>query len=154
MERIEYHNQEEKEACDLIRYNRKYNRTNFFKKSIYIDLKPGLDAKVFDKLLIGLNKRTGTISHSNQIVYKSTNISPTKNNKLKCTNQHALDYLKAQKNSLKLLENREKIEFWTTLENSILLRETICINQNKITVFSNFVFRHNKKPKIIKEKPF
>lgn len=87
-------------ACNIIKNARRYNR-NIIKKSIstpfHID---GINLR--NRIIVNYNPFTETISlSSNGVGNRYITFYPTKNQKLNCTNEHALDMLKKQREKTK-----------------------------------------------------
>jgi hypothetical protein len=87
-------------ACNLIKRSRRYSR-NIVKKSISTPFKiDGINLR--NKIIINHNPFTGAISLScNGIGNRYVTVYPTRHQKLNCTNEHALDMLKKQRDKTK-----------------------------------------------------
>jgi hypothetical protein len=87
-------------ACNIIRSIRRYSR-NIVKKSISIPFEiDGINLR--SRLIVNCNPFTGTISlNGNGIGNRYITVYPTTNQKLNCTNRHALDMLKKQREKTK-----------------------------------------------------
>ena len=98
MEKVEYHTQEEKEACDFIRWVRAYSKKTHMSKTISIPCEKFEGKKIGAVLVMYVNRNTGNlnISHSLSCGY-NLKVSPSTNKKLRCTNKHAIDTLKKVK---------------------------------------------------------
>ena len=82
-----------KAACNIIKAIRKYHKLNIIHKSISTSFKID-DISIANRTAVNYNILTGNISVSSYgISYKKICICPTVNQKLKCTNQHAIDVL-------------------------------------------------------------
>jgi len=86
-------------ACDMIKARRDYIKQKCKNKTFTIPINDNIsDLKLKNKISVLYNTSTGNISISpSGIGYKTISISPSKNQKLICTNQHAIDMLNKQK---------------------------------------------------------
>lgn len=92
-------------ACNIIKSIRKYSR-NIVKKTISIPFEiDGINLR--SRVVVNYNPLTGTISLSgNGIGNRRVTVYPTKNQKLNCTNRHALDMLEKQRDKTKKWHER------------------------------------------------
>lgn len=77
-------------ACNIIKYQRQKNRT-LKHKNIRVDFDN--DEKLYTRLVLVFNPVTGTVSWAHCLRYKRLAFYPTTNQRLRCTNQHALNML-------------------------------------------------------------
>ncbi len=83
----------EQDACNMIKSIRKSRKKSNISKTISVPLKID-DIKVSLRTMLGHNILTKSdLIKGSGIGYKTLCICPTTNQKLKCTNQHALDML-------------------------------------------------------------
>jgi len=154
MNKIEYHTQEEKEACDLIRQKRLYARTHFIRKGITIFVGYENGKVIGSQLRISCNKVTGHIQFDHSLHYLNKSIYPSKNTPLKCTNQHAIDALRLSKHrAKKFSKSAIIIDFSERLEKYINLYDRLIYykDSGNVAWSSAFTTSNNVKLKIIDE---
>ena len=84
---------DEEAACNIIKYRIEYDRKNKVSKTITLQLFYEAKSSVSAVSMIQYNLKTNNIQSSNCIKWKRKSISPTTNQKLHCTNTHALEVL-------------------------------------------------------------
>lgn len=83
-------------ACNLIKRIKKYGREHQKSKSLLIPFIID-EFKLYVHIGIIYNNKTHNVNCGHGIRFKKIIIYPTTNQKLKCTNKHALDYLEKER---------------------------------------------------------
>jgi len=81
-------------ACNYIKRWRAYGKKNYLRKSLSVAL-PEYGLRM--GIIFVYNKKTQCISFAHCLKFRRISIYPTTNQKLKCTNQHALEVLEQQR---------------------------------------------------------
>ena len=111
-----------KAACNIIKSHREYNK-NKTTKNISIPLFKEDKTYVRSRLHLSFNNKTGFISiGGHSLSWKTLDVYPTTNQKLKCTNKHALDVLDQNRSNSKKYRNENKKEVDSKREASVINR--------------------------------
>ncbi len=97
-----------KAACNMIKRMRKQNKKNL-KKSITIPLHIG-EIRIGCMLVIAYNPSTDYVGKAHALKCKRAVIYPTINQKLRCTNSHALELLEKEREFTRKRQKKEKEE--------------------------------------------
>lgn len=95
-----------KAACNMIKRIRKQNKKNL-KKSITVPLRIG-EIRIGCMLVIAYNPSTDYVGKAHALKCKRAVVYPTVNQKLRCTDNHALELLEKERECTRKRQKKEK----------------------------------------------